>query len=125
MLGGFLLYLKGPARSLNFEDDYLGSWTQSLATKDCKEIVWYGPGDFNAYSENFTILTSTSISKGEIYLHVLNESQFNIWNTNGTINQSIISQNITNTQTIGFKPPQEGVKFYPTHTRLSTRFCEL
>lgn len=99
-MAGFLLYLQNPKKSLNFENEHLGDWTRTVPFGESKEVVWYNPGVFSAYSENLSILASVSDLDKEIRLYVLNETEFNNWNGNLSIRDSLICQNLTNNQVL-------------------------
>ena len=106
LVAGFLLYLQSPKKSLNFENEHLGDWTRTVLSEESKEVVWYNPGEFNAYSKNLTILASVLDLDKEIRLHVLNETEFNDWNGSTTVRDSLISQNLTNNQVLRLRVEQ-------------------
>lgn len=99
-MAGSLLYIQGPKRYLNFEDEYLGGWSRKINAQEQKEVVWYNPGKFYLYGENLTVLVqlyAPSISEGDrVCLHILNESLSTLWKEKEIRQDSVVSQNLSN-----------------------------
>lgn len=109
---GSLLYIRGPARYLNFENEYLGSYSRMVDAQEAEQIVWYSPGKFHLYGENLTVsalLNAPSLLEAELCLHVLNESQFDLWRERGYFQKSVVSQNVSNNERVSFELSEETV----------------
>ena len=109
---GFGLYLNGPKRYIQFEKEKLGDWTKSITAENSREIVWYFYSKSNRYFvSNLTVIVNASTSGGTFWLHMLNESQFAVWQENETINQSLMSRYVVDRFDFVFNP-EENEKYH-------------
>lgn len=77
----------------------IGSWNTEIKGYDSEEIVWYQPGNFSLWSQNLTCyaeLHGVNQSDAELMLHVLNDSQFDVWHQNKTWQDTMKPQNMSN-----------------------------
>ena len=92
-ISGFILYVNGPRRYIQFENEFLGHWAEKISGGDSKEIVWFYTGKSTRYFvSNMTVLLDVSTEDGTFLFHILEEEQFGKWQENEKINQTMLSK---------------------------------
>ena len=91
-ISGFVLYLRGSKTCIQHESENLGSWTRRISPESSREIVWYNTQSFSYLASNLTLDVKVDAPDRELLLHVLNESQFQKWEQNQDLNQSLVSK---------------------------------
>lgn len=128
LLVGGALYINGPKRYLNYENEEIASFYTSINGYEKKEIYRFTPGNFSYYIENSTCYArfhTASLSEAEVTLHILNDSQFDLWKEKQLWQDTLLSKNMSNNEAISFNLLEKTRHHFILENRLNTKISSV